>query len=631
MATRIYIYVLAVCALTLLTVGCGGGSSGVSTSTASTTPQPLTISFQPAPPTSILLNGTTAVTAVVRNDPSNAGVDWALTCASQTNCGSLTPLHTASGAPANYTPPVNLTGNSQTVNIVAFASADHNLNVFTQLAVTGFASTLKGSYVMQARGVDATGFPYHFAGVVSLDGNGNVAAGEQTYTDVAMSSTDVIKGGSYSVGPDGRGTLTLNTANQNIGQLGVEVFNLAVLSSSNLLISKVDDPNISTASTSTGTGTMDLQTSIAAPSGGYAFVASGTDIATFSPTAFGGVLNIDSPGGISGNGSVADQDVFGTVTTNATIPGSVTGPDAMGMVKFNLTPSFASLPVQFAGYIVDATHIKIVECDNSTGTGFGSTSGVAIGQGTATGTFTSNSMFTGSYVFGLFGQDASGLPASLSVLGLIVPNGNGFVNGIEDEFFGGLLLGFSDHFTSPYSVDPTGTGRIDTTINFQNNGPGPEYIYYLTGNGNPPLLLDFDLVIGSVAAGMLTPQAAPPFTFSGRYGLSFTQSLFGTENDATGIVVADSTALTLTGTVDTNFFFSPIPNTPLTGTTTVFPNSGRTFGTLSNQLFSPSTINVTFYAVDSSHGYFVEADSLTTALLTFGYYAQRTPICSTCP
>ena len=144
----------------------------------------------------------------------------------------------------------------------------------------------------------------------------------------------------------------------------------------------------------------------------------------------------------------------------------------MGAVKFNLAAGFTSLPVQFTGYIVDATHIKLIECDNTTGTGFGSTSGVAIGQGSATGTFTSNSAFTGNYVFGILGQDLSGLPASLSLLGLVIPNGAGQLNGIEDQFFGGLFLGFSDHFTAPYNVDPTGYGHIDTSILFKITAPG---------------------------------------------------------------------------------------------------------------------------------------------------------------
>ena len=632
MRTKTLVSAFIVVACMLLMVGCGGGSSSSAPSSATGAPQPLSISFQPAPPSTLQVNGSTNLTAVVKNDASNAGVDWSLTCSKSGNCGSLSALHTPSGQASIYTPPASLSGNSQSVNVVAFASADHNQNVLAQLTVTGFGSVLKGSYVMQTHGVDVTGLPYHFAGVVVLDGNGNVTAGEQTYADSAMASSDPIVGGSYSIGPDGRGTLTLNTNNPNIGQLGIEVFSMVVLSSSNVLIAKLDDPTLNTASTSTAAGTMDLQTTtISAPAAGYAFVVNGTDVATFGPTAFGGVMNIDSPGTISGNGSVADQDVAGTVTTSSTLSGTVSGPDAMGAVKFTLTAGFASLPIQFTGYIVDATHIKLVECDNTTGTGFGFTSGVAIGQGSATGTFTSNSAFTGRYVFGILGQDFSGLPASLSLLGSLIPDGVGQLTGIEDQFYGGLFLGFSDHFGAHYNVDATGSGRIDTHITFQNNGSGPEYIFYLTGNGNPPLLLDFDSTLGAVAAGVMSPQLAPPFTFAGRYGLSFTQSLFGSENDGTGQVTADGTALTLTGTVDTNFFFSPIPNTPLTGTTMVFPNSGRAFGTLSNQLFSTPTINVTYYMIDSNHGYFVEADSLTTALLTFGYFAQRTPVCSTCP
>ena len=57
------------------------------------------------------------------------------------------------------------------------------------------------------------------------------------------------------------------------------------------------------------------------------------------------------------------------------------------------------------GYIVDATHIKLIETDNISGstTAFGSTAGIAIGQGTATGTFTGNASLSGTYVFGVLG------------------------------------------------------------------------------------------------------------------------------------------------------------------------------------------------------------------------------------
>src|SRR5262249_15303443 len=157
-----------------------------------------------------------------------------------------------------------------------------------------------------------------------------VTAGEQTVSYVDQTSgalfsvSDTITGGSYFVGPDGRGTITLNTANQNIGQQGVEVFSLVVLSSSQALIAKIDDPNnIQVQSNESSVGTMDLQTSNAAPTGGYAFVVSGTDVASLSPTAFGGVFNIDSPKTISGVGSVADQDLAGSLFPSAALSGTV--------------------------------------------------------------------------------------------------------------------------------------------------------------------------------------------------------------------------------------------------------------------------------------------------------------------
>ena len=71
-----------------------------------------------------------------------------------------------------------------------------------------------------------------------LDGNGKINGGEETVnflnqnTSVFSSVNDAITGGSYFLGPDGRGTLTINTADVNIGQQGIETFSLVALSSS---------------------------------------------------------------------------------------------------------------------------------------------------------------------------------------------------------------------------------------------------------------------------------------------------------------------------------------------------------------------------------------------------------------
>jgi hypothetical protein len=620
-------------AIVSLMPGCGSSTTNVQNQPAPSSSS-VSIAFQPAPTATVPLNATTTLTAVVTNDSSNAGVDWSLLCANSSKCGTLSPLHTASGSPATYTPPASISGNNQTVTIEAFATADHNQNVVTPITVTGFASTLKGTYVFLTQGSDANG-AYQLAGVIVLDGNGGITSGEQTHGDSFLSVSDPVTGGAYNVGPDGRGTLTINTADANIGQQGVENLSMVVLSNSQALIATLDDPNLQ-SSIESSAGTMDLQTSKAAPGGGYAFSVGGIDI-SLQPMVMGGVFNIDSPGAISGAGSVADQDDAGFVFPSAALSGTTGNPDSFGSLKFNLTTDFAPAPLQFTGYIVDSTHIKLIESDiDGTGAGFGATAGVAIGQGTATGTFTANKSFAGKYVFGVLGEDLSGLPSSLASVGKFTSDKNGNITGgFNDEFLAGLGVEISDSFTGTYTLDSSGTGRVDSNINFNKNGPGPEFIFYLTGNGNPPLVLDADVNIGSLGVGLAYPQAASPFSFNGKYGLSFTQNSGGIDNDATGQITVVGSSSTLSGVIDTNLGFSPQPNTPLTGTFGTIPNSGHFSGTLTNTFFPTpgnmaNTLPVAFYLIDSNHGFFIETDSQFSGELSVGYFAARTPVCQGC-
>jgi hypothetical protein len=482
---------------------------------------------------------------------------------------------------------------------------------------------------------------FQLAGVIVLDGNGGVTSGEQTHSDYLSSVSDPITGGSYFVGPDGRGTLTINTADQNIGQAGIENLSFVVLDNTRALIQTFDDTTLPTLSAEASSGTLELQTSSAAPTGGYAFVVGGVDV-TSVPMSLGGVLNIDSPNTISGNGSVADENGISTGLSPAnTISGTLTSPDPLGAVTFNLTAGFAP-SLHFTGYIVDATHMKLIETDiDGTGAGFGSTAGVAVAQGSATGTFTNNSAFAGTYVFDILGQDPSLVPSSLASLGQFTADASGNLsNGFNDEVLAGIsvLNGtpfvLSDLFTGTYTLDFNGTGRVDSTITYVNNGPGPELIFYLTGNGNPPLVLDADSTsLGSgisVGTGIAHPQAAPPFSFNGLFGVSFVQSNGSNyENDVTGQVTVNGSSTTLTGVIDTNLSTTPSPNTVLSGTF-AGPTSGRFTGTLTNAFFTTpnTTISVAFYPVDASNIFFIQTDFSASAVSTLGYFASKTSLCS---
>jgi hypothetical protein len=651
-ATRREIFLLLSVAMISGLAGCGGSSTNVQNQPAPPTSS-VSIVFQPAPPASLSQVSTMPMTAVVSDDPTNAGVDWALLCQSTGNCGTLSPLHTASGKAATYTPTTTPSGNVQPVTIEAFATADHTRNVVATFNVTGFASLLKGTYVFTTKGQDAignnnSGGPYELVGAIVLDGNGNITSGEQTRNGPVVAASnpngpivsvsDAISGGSYIIGPDGRGTLTINTADQNIGQQGVENLSLVVISSSQALISTLDNVNGNPplpASGETSTGTLELQTSTAAPTGGYAFTVNGVD--NNSPPdamAIGGILNVDSADGISGTGSAADLDDAGSLNANAAVSGTLTSPDSFGAVKFNLTAGFAP-NLQLTGYIVDAGHIELIESDNNLGTGLGTTSGMAIGQGAARGKFT-NKAFAGNYVFDILGQDpqSGAVSNTLASVGQFTADSSGNLSGgfdDEDLIVSGVEI--SDSFTGTYTLDATGMGRVDSNITFGSSGPGPELIFYLTGNGNP-LVLDADAA-GAVGVGLAHPQAAPPFPFNGRYGLKYIETnSTGIPNSATGQITANGPLDTLGGVVDTDANFNPGPNTALAGTFGSIPSNGRVTGTLTNTFFPPSNggeIAVAFYLVNSTYGFFIETDSSTSFELSFGYFATRTPVCPSCP
>ncbi len=97
-------------------------TKSVSASVTITGPQPISVSFASAPPTSLVVNTTASVAATVANDPKNAGVTWSLNCGSS-SCGSISPTTSASGASVTYTAP-SAVPSPATVTITATSVTD---------------------------------------------------------------------------------------------------------------------------------------------------------------------------------------------------------------------------------------------------------------------------------------------------------------------------------------------------------------------------------------------------------------------------------------------------------------------------------------------------------------------------
>lgn len=676
MATNKWILFLPLAAMISVLAACSSGTANVQ-NPPPPPPSQVTIAFQPEPGASLAVGFSESLTAVVTNDPQNEGVDWNLVCQTAPGtCGTLSAAHTASGTATTYTAPSTISTGSTVVEIVAFATASQLTNVVAPISITTFDSSFPaGNYVLQAQGVQGS-TPYQFAGVITLDGQGNVTAGEQTVNSNGASITDAITpaGSSYFLGSDGRGTITLVDPSA-----GTEIFSLVFLTNQKNPQAYISQTGVDTSG-AYANGTMDLQASTSAPTGSYAFVVNGIDVLdNFVPLAFGGVLDIPSNGtAISG---VTDEIIAGIlkVSDGTFATGSaVSAPDSLGQVTFTLVGLLGAnhpkaLTVTLAGYIVDATHIKLIETDTSASSlaAFGTTGGLAIAQAAGSyGNFT-NESFSGMYVMGITGTDLSPInsgyvPSTWTAADLLTADGSGdLTGGFTDTYLqqncvqetctkGQFIQGaqISSSLTGTYSVDAGGTGRTTLNgFNFISEPPNPSYsptlFLYLTGNGSQGpaalVLAAGDLTSNpklhypSIGTGVAYVQSASTPDFSGDYGFRFTQVNSSAENDGTAqLNVSSSATPPLTGIGDSTTA-EPPPNDPIvsdhlfTGAFSSALSNGVLPGTLANYNFlgsgnnglvftvgnnnvindSGNLFDINYYPVDQDHGFWIETDLVT--------------------
>ncbi len=610
-------------------------------------------------------------------------------------------MHSASGTAVTYTPPLDLIGGNLTVNVTAFATVDHSQNVSTAVTVSSYVSALSGTYVFQVQGSDSSASPYQIMGVLVFDGKGNITAGEETIND---SSTTLVPGFStsytlepsstaastYFIGPDGRGIITANfqpPSSSSTVTPFTQTFSLVVLSSSEALIAENDlgcDPvalggncPVSTPFGATGFGTLELQDAAAAstmPSGAYAFVTSGTDSGAnpnfgfVVPTVIGGIFNIDNnpaAGDISGNGSLADQNYLNSnfvgklysCVPPTGLTGSVSQPSSTGVVTITLTGQSCfggttPATIQFAGYIVDAQHMRLIEIDDVSGAGGFLTSGIAISQGSAAGTFTQASL-SGAYVFGIPGFDSAtfgATPASFTSVGTITIGAASVFTGMTDTFYGGEFTPLAaTPISGTYLVDnygaggTTGVGRVDLTLKFTTSTapkPKPTFLFYLTGSGTAALVMyagDSDPNYPAIGTGIAYPQASGGLLNFGNpetYGINFTQ-YNGSETDGSGAIIAEQNTQPppqweLAGTVDdtasNDFIGLLLPS--LDGYTPPADSFGRIAGTFLNNFVSGANGPFYEYYLVDNYGFFVETDLANSGQTSLGYFAQACDVTS---
>src|SRR6266567_1042808 len=284
----------------------------------------------------------------------------------------------ANGQATSSTFTANSTSGAYSVTASATGASGSATFSLTNNAV----STGSNNYVFNVSGEEAINSGpnyYAIAGVVTIDSNGNVLAGEQDYNDAfgitsPEPSGDSITGGTLTVdSTTGQGTLTLITDNSNLGASGTETFGVQFANPNHALIMQFDG-------TATSSGSLDLQT-LASTGGNFAFTFTGVDN-IYCPVTFGGVYSASS-GTITG---VMDVNDCGNVFTSNALNATSSSPDAFGRgtVTGVSNPGTATA-VALNYYIVGPETVRIIDVDAAD-----AAVGSAYGQGS--GTFSNASL-----------------------------------------------------------------------------------------------------------------------------------------------------------------------------------------------------------------------------------------------
>jgi len=327
-----------------------------------------------------------------------------------------------------------------------------------------------------------------------------------------------------------------------------------------------------------------------------------------------GLANVDSPGGISGNGSVVvEEGGFSGGGTQTVGASTVSAPGAYGRVLFqlNLSGNADQPAVDVEGYIVNASRRRRINLGNADDrfVVIGPMEGVAPGLGANTGKFSAASAAGTSQAFGAEGEGQQG---SLHPAGVVRPNAGGTVTGMLNRNDLSLSSPQSSlTVTDTYTADRT--GRV-TLTNLTDGGTFQYSMHRdLDGNGG-------GVVLSDDADDVFSGEAFRAASLSGDYGLN--TSLYTTAcggepafGNAVGTVLsaADAGVDDVAGFADTNGVqadfaasgsFTPAAAGVFPATLTGF-NAG-----------APATADTfTLYLADNTQGVAIETDDAQLTLI----------------
>lgn len=251
--------------------------------------------------------------------------------------------------------PAQVTAPAYTVNITAGATNPNSL--------------LKGSYAFLFKGFDAQG-QVLAAGIFLANGNGSISGGSEDInrlTGLTRVTSAATLAGTYALGSDGRGTMTLTATDKHLVTL-TSSYQLVLDSDGNARFFENDSANTTPPPFPThGAGILKLQsgTNFAAGnlSGNYAFAFTGQDL-NGTPSALAGFVHADGNQGFSPG--LADFNDAGVFNPQNQLSGNfaVVSTTGRGTAALDFAPlGKPQVSLQYAFYFVSPTDLFFVSAD----------------------------------------------------------------------------------------------------------------------------------------------------------------------------------------------------------------------------------------------------------------------------
>jgi len=466
-------------------------------------------------------------------------------------------------------------------------------------------AALNGNYAFTFNGMSGNGTTSSVFGAVgrfTADGAGHLTNGELDTNAVGGGGAAQAFTGSYSIGADNRGAMTLNFA----GSTAKLAF--AMLANGNAQFIEFD---ASGGAGTIGSGTMEKADttaySTARITGDYAFGAAGFDNGN-NRAAIEGRFTSNGTGALSN--PAGDLNGYGTdypmtfTAANYTVSNTATG---RGTMHLAFTFGGAPASLNFVFYVVNAGKLFVMETDPVT-TATPLLNGVVLQQHTPAGGFT-NASLNGNLVISLTGHSACGTVSGVpkAVAGLLTANGSGALSLTYDENFCRAPNSVTGA-AGTYSV--ASNGRAPITIG------GYSLVAYLV-DSNEIFLFVSD---SNVLFGSGEPQAAVSFTNSTLKG---TYAGYATNPVGFGVVVfsgefaADGASPTgnMNGTEDIGAPAGPNPGVAFKATYSVTPSPTNGRGTMT--VTSGTGGNAILYMISPSKFVAVSQNDPNPAILDF--------------